>query len=187
MRKIIVAALLLCACGDSNSDNDVPASEQPAAADTQAALPPNRDVQLVAATDAIIAFLRGEAPYDSAAFGDSVTLYMNPEGTVIQRTLARTQLRDTASWTLHWGRGTYRVAPPPAPATVQMLPGRHFRCQEADLSATMPQLAALPHVGVRIDPPGTAGCIQVWNSTFVFAAGAGAPRLVGVVYDQFEW
>ena len=181
-----MAALLLCACGDSNSDSDVPASAQ-APADTQTALPPNREVQLVAATDAIVAFLRGEAPLDSAALGDSVTLYMNPEGTVIQRTLSRAQLRDTANWTLQWGRGTYRIAPPPAPATVQMRPGRHFRCQEADLSATLPQLAALPHVGVRVDAPGTDSCIQVWNSTFVFAVDAGAPRLIGVVYDQFEW
>ena len=185
MRKLLLIAALLVACADTDDETPAPGAALPA--DTQTTQPQNREVQLIAATDAVIAFLRGEVPFDSTVFGDSVTLYMNPEGTVIQRTLTTAQVRDTANWSLQWGRGTYRIAPPPAPATVQMRPNRHFRCQEADLAATMPQLAAQPHVGVRIDAPGTDSCIQVWNSTFVFDAGAGPPRLVGVVYDQFEW
>ena len=70
---------------------------------------------------------------------------------------------------------------------MQTRTGRHFRCQEGDLATSMPQLAAQPHVGVRIDPPGADSCIQIWNSTFVFDTTAARPRLVGVVYDQFEW
>ena len=185
MRKFIVIALLLCACAD-----DAPPAEQPAAVDTTTAQPatPDPDEQLRVATRNIIGFLSGQAPFDSIDVADSVTLYMNPEGTVIQRALTREQLRDTANWSLRWGRGDYPIAPPRPPSEVQMRVGRHFSClAESDLATVMPQLAAQPHVGVRVVPQGGDSCIQVWNSTFVFDTSTARPRLVAVVYDQFEW
>jgi hypothetical protein len=186
VRKIVLAAVLLCACADS----DTPEAGQPAPLDSAGVqtAAPDSAAPLRLETDRIIGFLSGQAPFDSITVADSVTLYMNPEGTVIQRTLTREQLRDTMNWSLQWGRGTYRISPPKPPAVVQTRVGHHFRCQgEVDLGAMIPQLAAQPHVGVRVDPPGADSCLQIWFSTFVFDTSTARPRLVAVVYDQFEW
>ncbi|MFL5575675.1 MAG: hypothetical protein ACJ79S_06905 [Gemmatimonadaceae bacterium] len=49
--------------------------------------------------------------------------------------------------------------------------------------------APAPHVGVRLAADSVASsCLRSWNATFVFDTGAGgAPRLSGVLYDQWEW
>lgn len=65
--------------------------------------------------------------------------------------------------------------------------GRHFNCQEQPLATRAPELAAHPHVGVRLQPPAANSCLETWNATFVFDTAAGAPRLVAVLYDQWEW
>jgi hypothetical protein len=40
---------------------------------------------------------------------------------------------------------------------------------------------------VRLQPDGAQSCLQSWNATFVFDTAGGSPRLIGVIYDQWEW
>jgi hypothetical protein len=65
--------------------------------------------------------------------------------------------------------------------------GRHFNCLEYPLASRFPELAKLPHVGVKLEPDTARSCLQSWNATFVFDASAQSPRLVAAVYDQWEW
>jgi hypothetical protein len=65
--------------------------------------------------------------------------------------------------------------------------GRHFKCLEYPLASLFPDLAKLPHVGVKLEPDNAGSCLQTWNATFVFDASTKPARLVGAVYDQWEW
>jgi hypothetical protein len=58
---------------------------------------------------------------------------------------------------------------------------------EYPLASRAPTLADLPHVGAKLDAGAGSTCLSTWNATFVFEQGVSPPRLVAVVYDQWEW
>jgi hypothetical protein len=118
---------------------------------------------------------------------DSVTLYLSPEGGGTRRAFAREQLRDPSSWRVASGGHAYAFAPPAGVTRLTARAGRHFNCREYPLSSRFPDLARLPHVGVKLEPERTESCLQTWNVTFVFDPAARPARLVAAVYDQWEW
>jgi hypothetical protein len=159
------------------------ARDEPNAEARPADAPAAQDPRLIAAADSIVAFLRGGVPLDTSLLADSVTLYVAPEGGGASRPAPRHALRERAAWQV----GEYRLVPPPEATAVERRAGRHFNCRESDLATRYPELARLPHVGVRLAPPGSTSCLQVWNLTLVFAAEGVRPALVAAVYDQWEW
>jgi hypothetical protein len=101
--------------------------------------------------------------------------------------LPREALRDRANWAVptHYGRQSF--APPPALTHLTVRSGVHFNCLEYPLISLAPDLARLPHVGVRLATHGDANCLQTWNLTLIFEAADGPPVLVGALYNQWEW
>lgn len=133
--------------------------------------------------DHLLEFLGGDAPLRHGLLADSVTLYIAPEGGGETRTMAAAALRSPSAWRV----ASHRFAPPDGYGHRIMTPGLHWNCQPAELATLYPDLAARAHVGVRLAPDESAGCLQTWNATFVFDSNAQAPRLTAVVYDQWEW
>jgi hypothetical protein len=134
----------------------------------------------------VVAFLNGQLPFDSLAIADSVTLYVAPEGGGGRVISTRAQLRERAAWSVPSGGRSFSFLPPSGLSVVTTRVGRHVNCQEYLLASRVPQLAEEPHVGVKLAPPNAESCLQSWNATFVFDR-ATPPRLVAVVYDQWEW
>jgi hypothetical protein len=159
------------------------ARDEPNAEARPADAPAAQEPRLLGAADGIVAFLQGSVPLDTSLLADTVTLYVAPEGGGESRPVPRGELGEPARWRV----GTYPFAPPPGATEVERRAGRHFNCREYDLATRYPELARLPHVGVRLAPPGSASCLQVWNLTLVFAADSARPALVAAVYDQWEW
>ena len=148
----------------------------------------HRAEELDQAAGELVAFLRGEAALDRVRLADTVTLHIGREGGGTSAAFARERLRDRAAWRVRGqGRATYALAPPAGLTNLTTRVGRHFRCQEQPLSSTFPDLARLPHVGTKLEPPDASSCLQTWNVTFVFDPTAKPPTLVAAVYDQFEW
>jgi hypothetical protein len=179
---IVAAAGPLCSCG---SDEATP-GDGPAPSAAEAPATPARDPALVAAAEGVIRFLRGEAPFGELRLADTVILRVVPEGGGAQASLPRGALVDPAGWAVPTHFGPQSLVPPPLPH-VTAKPGVHFNCLEYRLAAVAPELARLPHVGVRLAPRADADCLQTWNLTLVFAAGGGPPVLVAALYDQWEW
>jgi hypothetical protein len=133
-------------------------------------------------------FLTGHTRFSDIDLADSVDLYIAPEGGGGHARLAREHLSDPKAW---------KVASAPAPersfvpnglrTRVITEVGKYMNCQPSPIGTRFPQLAKLPHVGVRLEPPRVKSCLQTWNATFFFDTTAGRPRLVAAVYDQFEW
>jgi hypothetical protein len=145
---------------------------------------------MVSAAESIVAFLQGKGEFDAFAADDSVTLMLAPEGGGGRARVAREELRDRSRWRIPADDGsTYRLLPPAANTVLTAREATHFNCQEYALMSRYPELAARPHVGVRLAPPGQGSCLQTWNATFIFneAAAGGRPVLSAVVYDQWEW
>lgn len=170
--------LLAAGVAACEAARDEPGAEAPAADAS-----PVEDPGLLAAADSIVAFLRGDVPLDTSLLADTVTLYVAPEGGGESRSVPRGELREPVRWRV----GAYPLGPPPGATEVERRAGRHFNCREYDLATRYPELARLPHVGVRLAPPGSESCLQVWNLTLVFAADSARPALVAAVYDQWEW
>lgn len=148
----------------------------------------DRDGDLEQNAKRIVAFLRGDAAFETIGLADTVRLYLSPEGGGTETALAREQLRDPSRWVLRSsGRQTYAFAPPGSLTKVTTKAGRHFNCLEYPLASRFPDLAKLPHVGVKLEPDSAGSCLQSWNATFVFDANAQPARLVAAVYDQWEW
>ena len=136
----------------------------------------------------IVGFLRGDVGFESIRLGDTVTLYLSPEGGGTRAAFTREQLRVPSNWVLHSGLGTYSFVPPQRLTKLTAKAGRHFNCGEYPLASRFRELATLPHVGVILDLGDRTSCLQTWNATFVFDdSGAQPPRLVAAVYDQWEW
>lgn len=131
----------------------------------------------------LLEFLRGDAPLREDALADSVTLYVAPEGGGEMLAVAGGELLRPAAWRV----GSHSLVPPAGLGDTRLTPGLHSRCQAAPLETTFPDLADYPHVGVRLARDEAASCLQTWNATFVFDEDALAPRLIAVVYDQWEW
>lgn len=134
----------------------------------------------------MIGFLRAESPFDGAALADSVTLYVSLEGGGGRTTFAREQLRQPSAWQVRSARSVYSLVPPPGLTKLTTKAGAHFVCFEQPLALRVPQLAALPHVGVKLEPESGTSCLQSWSITFAFDTRS-PPRLVAAVYDQWEW
>lgn len=151
---------------------------------------PAGEARLERAARHAVALLRGALPLDSVPTADSVVLRLAPEGGGHEARVPRAALRSPSGWVVRAGRSRYSLVPPPEYTESSARVGRHFNCLESELATRAPAWASAPHVGVRLAAPGGAeSCLQTWNATFVFdtSAAGGEPRLVGVLYDQWEW
>jgi hypothetical protein len=146
------------------------------------------DAELVEAAEVVIQFLRGELPFSELRTADTVSLRPAPEGGGSPTQLVHEALADPASWVVTTGAGDRRsLVPPRALTQLTARPGVHFNCFEYSLASRSPDLARLPHVGVRLTGSEAGTCLQTWNLTLVFDTVAGPPVLRAVVYDQWEW
>ena len=183
---MILAALLACGDAPDGAKDSARASDTSNAAGAATGTPP-ADSALDRAARQAVGFLRGEVPADSLALADTVELRAAPEGGGAARRVPRQALAERAAWAVEIGGRRVALAPPAGYSAVSTSVGRHFNCQEQDLASRAPDLAARPHVGVRLQPDSAASCLQSWNSTFVFDTTAGGLRLTAVLYDQWEW
>jgi hypothetical protein len=148
----------------------------------------DRAETLERAAKEIIGFLRGRVGFEKIHLADTVVLYLSPEGGGTRTGFTRAQLSAPSSWMLHSGRSTYSFVPPQRLTKLTAKAGRHFNCLEYTLASRFRELAALPHVGVKLEPDGQTSCLETWNATFIFNdSRAQPPRLVAAVYDQWEW
>jgi hypothetical protein len=180
MGVVLFVMIALSAC---SRESPMPETSTPATASVA------QNAGLVDAAEDIIAFLRGELPFDSITTADTVTLRLAPEGGGDSTRVSRELLRERASWSVRAaGSGSdYPLAPPATMTMLTTREGRHFNCRDYALSSRAPDLAAFPHVGTRLEPPDAGGCLQTWNLTFIFDPQIAQPTLVAVVYDQWEW
>jgi hypothetical protein len=143
---------------------------------------------LVAATENVVRFLRGEGPFDRLHLADTVTLRLAPDGGGARAAVRRASLRDPSGWTIRSTNGhVHSLVPFRGPAELTMREGHHLNCMERPLASVAPDLAELPHVGAMLRPPGSTSCLQTWNLTLVFEPGSDPPLLVAAVSDQWEW
>jgi hypothetical protein len=170
------------------------ASDRKVAADSGSATPAARsssgvfsEPELEKAATEIVAFLQTGDGFDSLRIADTVVLYVTPEGGGGRSTIKREQLRDRSRWEVRSGQQRYAIAPPRRMPAMTTKVGRHINCMDYDLATRYPDLAKLPHVGVKLAPDSTSSCLQSWNVTFVFDSNARPPRLMAAVYDQWEW
>jgi pimeloyl-ACP methyl ester carboxylesterase len=146
-----------------------------------------RERAFVAAARTVVAFLRGDAEFRALQLADTVVFHLAPESGGGVAHAAADDLRERAAWRVRSQAGhTYVLVPPALPRLTTRF-GRHLKCFEYDLAGVVPQLAWLPHVGAMLGPVDSTSCLQTWNFTFVFEADAWPPRLIAVVYDQWEW
>jgi len=144
------------------------------------------DVLERAAKD-VVGFLRGDVGFEKIRLADTVHLYLSPEGGGTRSAFPREALRKPSNWVIHSGRQTYAFAPTGHFTNLTAKAGRHFNCLEYPLASRFPDLARLPHVGVKLEPNSPKSCLESWNATFVFDTSEKPPRLVAAVYDQWEW
>jgi hypothetical protein len=172
-----LGAVLLLACSRGAAP-EPPPDLPPAAGGTV-----HEYAYLTDAVEHFVRFLQGREALDPALVDDSVALHVAPEGGGGLRRLARHELTEAAAWRV----GEYAFVPPAALPSKTVAPGLHFSCMPGSLAEVQPDLAPLPHVGVRLAASDDASCLQTWNATFVFSRDPERPRLVAVVYDQWEW
>lgn len=178
----VVTTIIACS-GESRTRPD-PTRAVPA--DT-ASVARDRAEELESTAREIVGFLRGDVSFETIRLADTVFLYLSPEGGGTGKAYTREQLREPSRWVLRSGRQTYGFAPPASLTKLTTKAGRHFKCLEYPLASLFPDLAELPHVGVKLEPDSAGSCLQSWNATFVFDASAQPARLVAAVYDQWEW
>lgn len=187
---VVTAALVVMSCraggGGSAEQGRTSASAETAAVRETIGNPP--PAELDSAARRVIGFLRGQVPFDSIRVADTVTLYVSPEGGGARATMNRAQLRDRSAWTVRGpGGGAISLAAPAGLTKLTTSVGRHVRCMEYPLSSTFPDLARLPHVGTKLEPPDASSCLQTRNLTLVFDPNRQPLTLVAAVYDQWEW
>jgi hypothetical protein len=149
----------------------------------------HRPEELVDAATKVIGFLQGRVGAGEIHLADTVALHLAPGGGGGQTRIPREQLRDPAAWVIRArdGAGTYRIAPPNGHSVLATRVGEHFNCHPSALARVSEELARLPHVGTRLQPPGAESCLQSWNATLVFDPNRRPATLVAVLYDQWEW
>ena len=180
----VVALTTVVGCGTES--RPLPDSTQTAAAGIPSVERDRAEVLEHTARE-IVEFLRDNAAFETIRLADTATLYLSPEGGGTRTAFSRDQLRRPSQWVLRSGRQTYAFAPPPALKKMTAKADIHFNCLEYPLALRFPELAKLPHVGVKLEPDSAGSCLQTWNATFVFDPNARPPRLVAAVYDQWEW
>jgi hypothetical protein len=156
---------------------------------TEAGPDPRHPGDLVRAAEAIVGFLRGEVGFEQIRLADTVALCLGREGGGTCTEVSRSSLQTPARWLVRSDelRMTYPVGPAPWQTKLTTGVGVHYRCLGYSLAADFPELARLPHVGTKLEPPDASSCLQSWNLTLVFAADESSPALVAAVYDQWEW
>ena len=180
---VATVLLVAVACGGDRRD-DTGAADSLSAVESRSAI---SDAALDSAARQVLGFLRGTVAFDSLELADTVVLRVSPEGGGGRAAIARDGLDEPSRWVVRSGERSYSFVPPSALDSITTRPGRHFACVEQPLSSRFPELARLPHVGVKLEPVSGGSCLQTWNATFVFDSSARPPRLVAVVYDQWEW
>lgn len=154
---------------------------------TSAAASAPQDSALRSAAESVVAFLRGAAAFETLRVADTVEFAVPTEGGGTRQRMSRDALRDPQAWTIRTNSQQHSFVPATNFTEMKVAPGRHFNCREGPLSARVPDFAESPHVGVRLEPPDVESCLQGWNATFVFDTVSSHPRLVAVIYDQWEW
>jgi len=139
------------------------------------------------AARALASFLAGQGAIDTTVLADSVTLYVAPDGGGQSATLPKNALLDRTGWAVRGSRGPISFTPDIGLTKVSTLVGRHFNCFPVDLVSKAPQLSALPHVGVKMEPVPASSCLNAWNLTVLFDSASRKPRVVAAFYDQWEW
>lgn len=182
VRTFILICLAASACGEGGRQDAGPV-DAPASGDT---LDFTNDVLEAAAAD-VIAFLRGAPLSERVQLADTVVLRISPEGGGARRALDRGSLREPANWVVVSNGQRYSLVPPRELTKTTTRAGSHFNCMEYPLSSRFPELAPLPHAGVKLEPDASSSCLQSWNVTFVFDSAARPPMVVAAVYDQWEW
>jgi hypothetical protein len=172
--------------GCSGGSHTIPDSTLAATTDT-ASVFRDRGQELERAAKELVGFLRDDVAFETIRLADTVVLYLSPEGGGTRTAFSRDQLRRPSQWVLRSGRQTYAFVPSPSLKKMTAKSGSHFKCLEYQLASLFPELAELPHVGVKLEPDSAGSCLESWNATFVFEESAQPPRLVAAVYDQWEW
>lgn len=175
----LAAALIAAGCGQPDSESPPERSPPPTTPDTTPV--PNESLRERA--ERIVAFLQGDAFPDPRLLADSVALHVAPEGGAERKSVSSQELRDRSSWRV----GRHILLPPGGLTELTTRVGSHFNCREVALASLYPELARYPHVGVLLEPPARESCLQTWNMTLVFDGSGEEPRLIAVVYDQWEW
>ena len=132
-------------------------------------------------------FLTGRARYDALDLADTVDLYIAPDGGGGHARLPREQLRDPAAWRVESGGQVRSFVPRGLNTRLVPAVGQYMNCKPSELKTRFPKLGAMPHVGIRLEPPNAKSCLQTWNATFVYDTTGGRTRLVAAIYDQWEW
>ncbi len=181
---------VLAACGEPRTTPGAKTASPgtSSAADTLA--PAGGAARLDSAARRLVAFLQGQRTLDSVWLADTVVLRLAPEGGGHETRMPRAALREPAAWAVPAGRARYAIAPAAGLSQLTTAAGRHFNCQPSTLTERAPAWASAPHVGARLAPAGGVdSCLRTWNATFVFDTipSGRSPRLVGVLYDQWEW
>lgn len=143
--------------------------------------------QVEQAATAVARFLSGHARFEDLDLADTVDLYVAPDGGGGRARIPRDQLRDPKAWQVESGGQSRSFVPPGLRTRIVVAPGRYMNCQPSDIATRFPRLASTPHVGVRLEPPRVRSCLETWNATFLFDTAGGRARLVGAIYDQWEW
>lgn len=178
----VVTTIIAC-----NGESRTPPDSTRAAPAGTASVAQDRSQELERTAKEIVGFLRGDVPFETIRLADTVRLYLSPEGGGTRTAFSREQLRKPSQWVLRPGRHPYAFTPPVSLTKLTAKAGRHFNCLEYPLASRFPDLAKLPHVGVKLEPDSARSCLQSWNATFVFDASTQPARLVAAVYDQWEW
>jgi hypothetical protein len=134
----------------------------------------------------VVEFLQGKLPFERIALGDTVTIYVSPEGGAGRATFRRDQLRRPSAWVVRSAGRDVSLVPSAHMTELSTKVGRHFNCHEEPIGAKYPRLSRFPHVGTMLRPRNSDSCLQTWNVTFVFDRSA-TPRVVAALYDQWEW
>ena len=178
-RKAAMLVFVLIGCEQQPATDSTTAGAEPPAAQSSS--------DLETAAREIVTFLQGNAALDPQLIADSVILYVSPEGGGNSTVMTRTEAQDRAFWAVASANVRRPFKPSEEFRKITTRVGRHFICQEYDLSSRFPQLAQWPHVGVKLEPESSTSCLTSWNMTFVFDSTPGRPRLLAAVYDQWEW
>ena len=175
IRVLVVALTTMVGC--STERRALPDSTQPGAGDT-ASVPRAGAEALEQTARELVEFLRGNAAFETIRLADTVTLYLSPDGGGTHAAFNSEQLRRPSRWALRSGRQTYAFTPPPSLKKMTTKAGIHFNCLDYPLASRFPELAKLPHVGVKLELDTAGSCLQTWNTTFVFDTIARPKRLV---------
>ena len=181
MKRLLILALLAC---EPRAAEQQTQQTTPVADSTKAAA--SHSDAMITEAENVVSFLAGDADFDQLSLADTVELYVADEGGGARSKVDRDTLGDRNAWRVGGDRA-HSFVPSGLLTRMTAKAGAHFRCQEVALESRVASLVAVPHVGVKLEPPDAASCLQTWNATFVFDTTGARPRLTAAVWDQWEW